>query len=630
MAKIVDYQELPTGGYLAMDDQGQSIPTAYLPPQIKMGIDAQKQMGGPPPGAQLRPDIAAAAMAPQPDNRIAMNDYGTLPEQRIEGTAPTQTPGLLTRARDWFNEHARAADASVKAGEIEKYGPEGAAMRQDVKPSVNLGLTPSAMGGGTPGASAVGAANASQFVPPDQRVQIGGQGQKPLQFGGGGGMRIIPGGEVKAGEVMGSTSYDPEAQVNLKRAQQNEWEATQKGGAAQKVENEGTANIMGQIPEGLRALEQQRQDAEAIRQQNIAGDIDQLNQLRQESRQDIDPGHLWQNESNGSKFWGALMVGLGTLGAGMSGQPNVALGIMNKAMDADIDAQKENRNNKRAQFEDQKSIYKENLGRFQDERQAEVATKAAYLENAQAQLAALKAQAKTPEDEAKIDVLSAELQKESAKTDLEFTKITHQIHTKVVAPQVVGGGGPTMSPLDHEKYVPQFGGVAPTKDEAVLARAKGSSLNTVTQLVSENVRLRNNPQAFIPGTDAHAQLASNQAQLLLEIKRKENADLGVIAGPDMELMTGALGNGPRPTPGQTAAMQNFLANTKRMNENVRKNLGLIPVETSPYRDASTGEVKIGQRVIGNVITPGNTTGEVEGPIPTQKSYGGKGKGKKED
>jgi len=222
-----------------------------------------------------------------------------------------------------------------------------------------------------------------------------------------------------------------------------------------------------------------------------------------------------------------------------------------------------------------------------------------------------------------------EQQKEAAKLDLDMTKVTHQIHTKVVPTQVVGGGGgPSASPLDHEKYVPQFGGIAPTKDEAVLARAKGTSLNTITQLASENLRLRNNPQAFIPGTDAYRQLASNQAQLVLETKRKENADLGVIAGPDMGLMTDALGDSTKPTPGQSAALANFVGNTKRMNENVRKNLGIIPVEVGPYRDAKTGEVKMGQTITGNVITPSNVSGQVEGPIPTQQSYGGGGGGKR--
>jgi len=630
MARIVDYQDLPSGGFLAVDENGQTTPTAYLPPAVKMGIDAQKQSGMAPPRFDVDPSMSADALAPQ-SQPLAVNDMGTMPDQLITAQDPGQTrPGFFARARDWANGLGRSEDAAVQQREQETYGQEGAAARRDVGPSANVGITPKVLGGTPPPAEAGQAgAQGPQIVPPEQRVQVGGQQMRQGLMASGAPMRIIPGGERKVGEAQTVTSYDPDAAANLKRGYQNQWEGTQKLGEAQKQENMGEANVLSTIPEGLRNLEANRQSAEEARQSAIDSDMSKLDQLRAESRQDVDPSRIWHNQDNGTKFWGALMVGLGELGAGMTGRPNVALGVINKAIDNDIDAQKSNIANKRAQFEDQRSLYKDNLAKFQDQRQAEIVTKAQYIEHAQAQLAALRAQAKTPEDEAKNDILSAELQKEAAKLDLDMTKVTHQIHTKVVPTQVVGGSsGPVMSPFDHERYVPQFGGLAPDKDSRALAIEKGTALSNIQQIAADNLRLRNNPQAFIPGTDAYRALSSNQAQLILETKKKGSADLGVIAGPDMDLMLDALGKSTSPLPGQSAALQNFVANQKRMNENVRKNLGIVPVEVSPYVDSKTGETKMGQRITGNVITPGNVSGEVQGPIPTQQSYGGGGGGKR--
>jgi hypothetical protein len=634
MARIVDYQDLPSGGFLAVDENGQTTPTAYLPPAVKMGIDAQKQSGMAPPRFDVDPGMSASAIAPEPGPRLAYNDYGTLPEQRIVSDVPNPIDQGLHKAGQWIGDTwagVKAKGDEIRAREAAK-GNFSGIQNTDEASAAAAGVAPpgSGYGNGAPPVDAGQAgAQGPQIVPPEQRVQVGGQQMRQGLVASGAPMRIIPGGERKVGEAQTVTSYDPDAAANLKRGYQNQWEGTQKLGEAQKQENMGEANVLSTIPEGLRNLEANRQSAEEARQSAIDSDMSKLEQLRAESRQDVDPSRIWHNQDNGTKFWGALMVGLGELGAGMTGRPNVALGVINKAIDNDIDAQKSNIANKRAQFEDQRSLYKDNLAKFQDQRQAEIVTKAQYIEHAQAQLAALRAQAKTPEDEAKNDILSAELQKEAAKLDLDMTKVTHQIHTKVVPTQVVGGSsGPVMSPFDHERYVPQFGGLAPDKDSRALAIEKGTALRNIQQLAAENLRLRNNPQAFFPGTDANRDLASNQAQLILETKKKGSADLGVIAGPDMDLMLDALGKSTSPMPGQSAALQNFVANQKRMNENARQNLGIVPVEVSPYVDSKTGETKMGQRITGNVITPSNVSGQVEGPIPTQQSYGGGGGGKR--
>lgn len=60
----------------------------------------------------------------------------------------------------------------------------------------------------------------------------------------------------------------------------------------------------------------------------------------------IDPDRVWGERSTGGKIATIIGVMLSGLGAGMSGQPNMAMDVLNKAIDRDIDAQKANLSHK--------------------------------------------------------------------------------------------------------------------------------------------------------------------------------------------------------------------------------------------------------------------------------------------
>ena len=54
----------------------------------------------------------------------------------------------------------------------------------------------------------------------------------------------------------------------------------------------------------------------------------------------IDPNRMWSNAGTGSKIGMLASILVSGLGSGLSGQPNMAMGVINKAIDNDIDAQK--------------------------------------------------------------------------------------------------------------------------------------------------------------------------------------------------------------------------------------------------------------------------------------------------
>jgi hypothetical protein len=101
----------------------------------------------------------------------------------------------------------------------------------------------------------------------------------------------------------------------------------------------------------------------------------------------VDPNRYWASMNTGNKIQAALAIALGGIGAGLAGGENQALKIINKAIDADIDAQKENRN----------SLYSVMLAKHKRHETALSVAKADALQKVQNALNTFTVQAKTAE-----------------------------------------------------------------------------------------------------------------------------------------------------------------------------------------------------------------------------------------
>lgn len=632
----IGYQDLGDGTFQFHDEEGMTTPPMAGPAaeQQKNKIDIARVGGGPlaatnfVPGsrAELSPEMLEAG-APGEDLRTA--EFTRAPNGSIMDAGGKPDVGKLidsgmgaseaqAYARQKENERASMDWLASKGRAVkESLGFTKEAGLEDVnKKRAEAGLPPAA----APSGAKPGEGKAQELtVPENERVQINVPVKQGLQFAptaasGGGSAPSLK--EVKAGETYGYTSIDPDAQKNITDAYQNKYEVGDQMAANADKAGRNLTSQLAEIPTGLTNLEVERQKQEETIAHRVQLDHEKLDELREETRKDVDPNAFWKSRSAAEKFMGAIAMGVGAYAQAMGAGPNQPMAILNNAIKEEIDAQKSNRDAAHQRFQDMRGQMAERKQLFQDERQNFLAKKTAYLEMADRKLGTYMQEAKTDEQKAQIADMQANVRIEAERMRAEFGKVSHQVQTKVVQM-----GGPTtrgtgVSELDHEKYVPQFGGLAPTKEEAVLARQKGAALESMGRLVSENVRLREQPDSFIKGSDNYAKLKSNQSQILLTLKRKENEDLGVIAGPDMQLMLDAMGDGSSIVPGQTAAMQNFLSNQKRVNENVRRNIGLIPVETAPIRDDKTGEVRIGQMVTGNIVTPNNVSGQYRNPVQT--------------
>lgn len=109
-------------------------------------------------------------------------------------------------------------------------------------------------------------------------------------------------------------------------------------------------------------------EQEKERQQAYDSHLNEIDRQNETLRQDIlsrkiDPNRMWNDMSTGSKIAAGLGMLFSGLGSGMSGQPNIAVGFIQKAVDNDIEAQKADASNST-------SMYRMGLERYRNEQSA--------------------------------------------------------------------------------------------------------------------------------------------------------------------------------------------------------------------------------------------------------------------
>ncbi|MCL2724776.1 MAG: hypothetical protein FWD69_10105 [Polyangiaceae bacterium] len=197
-------------------------------------------------------------------------------------------------------------------------------------------------------------------------------------------------------------------------------------------------------------------------------------QLANDANAKIDPNAYWKEQGGAAKVLAALAIGLGQFGASLTGGQNAALSIVNRAVDANIDAQKANIAKARNAYDLRTNLYAQNLAAFGDPERAAAATRAQYLDNAKVQLGALYAQSRNAKNQAAYQTMLASIDDERAKAADNFAQLTHDKATVDMAERygVPGTGGKDRS----TSYVPTLGGFAPDAGVANELNKDGSQL----------------------------------------------------------------------------------------------------------------------------------------------------------
>lgn len=131
--------------------------------------------------------------------------------------------------------------------------------------------------------------------------------------------------------------------------------------------------------------------------------------------QKVDPNHFWASMSTGNRIIAAISLALGGIGGGLTGKGgNVALDIINKAIDRDIEAQKGNLENK-------KSLLSINLQRTRDLNEAEALTRSQLSAVAAAQVQKNLSKSAGPIAQANAQVLLGQLKGQWAQSNMNLS-----------------------------------------------------------------------------------------------------------------------------------------------------------------------------------------------------------------
>lgn len=224
----------------------------------------------------------------------------------------------------------------------------------------------------------------------------------PAKTGGGGGGGAL--GQLNAATKQQIDALNKAAEIGSQRA-------AMEGAAAQ----ESYAQQL--------KLEQTRQTAENARQQFMR---DQLGKLQQYQAQmehistHIDPDRLWASKDTGQR----ILAGIGVFLGGLGGGTNQALGVVNDAINRDIDAQKSeiqaNLAKGRQLVDSQSNLMGAAMKVFGDERIAEDVARKTALELAAKQLEAKASQFVGPEMKAKAQLAAGQIRAEAAKTTADI------------------------------------------------------------------------------------------------------------------------------------------------------------------------------------------------------------------
>lgn len=299
--------------------------------------------------------------------------------------------------------------------------------------------------------------------------------------------------------------------------------AVQKGIQAQQTAATAQAKIASDYT-------QQVKDLQGATQANYAALESENKQLQDDiTGSKIDPHRLWNGSSTGNKVLAGIGVLLSGIGSGLTGQKNMALEVINRAIDADIDAQK-------SELGKKQNLLTMNYRKYGDLQTAQAATAAQLSSVAQAQIAAAAAKSGSAQAQLNGSLAIAQLKQQEAQ---KIQAVAMQTARTAIYNQ---GGGQNITPATAElvapgQWVNTPAGIKIAKTpDAAKKLGEALELNqTIDRKINDMLAFTKEVGSTAPGSDNAGRAKSMQNDLLFAVKNL--AGLGVLSGPDVELAT---------------------------------------------------------------------------------------------
>lgn len=272
----------------------------------------------------------------------------------------------------------------------------------------------------------------------------------------------------------------------------------------QETVNAAKANIKQQRSQAIAKV---AADAEAVENEKAFKEFTDKKLAEEDAKKAEElKGSVWNKDSTANKILSAIAIGLGAIGAGMTGGKNYALEIINKAIDTDMENKKLSKSSELAEREYKLKTVE--LGLKQQ---------AAKMDNKVKQ--------------AQLNKWAQEMELQREMVNMERRRLS------TVQANMASGQGDVYNLLNDEekkRYVPGYGVAKDVKS----AETANNSLALGEQLKAETDKIEQLWSKY--GTrevlDRGAVAAENSARRSMQIQLKELFNLGVLNGPDLDLL----------------------------------------------------------------------------------------------
>lgn len=272
----------------------------------------------------------------------------------------------------------------------------------------------------------------------------------------------------------------------------------------------------------LAKLDEQQKAADVALAKEIAPIQQQNLELEKAMReQKIDPQKMWHESSTGNKIIAAIGIALSGMGSGLTGQKNMALEIIDKSIDRDIDAQK-------SELGKKETLYSMNLKKLGNAQAAAAATRTQLLSSAKLGVESSMNLTKNANDLQRGAVLLGELGEKQKKSDKDAG--ANLLRQKIYSGQIpVTDANINMLPEEDRKRFVKIGGkYVPAPDEnrqkeaTKIVGANDAMMSNLDQLISLRDKYGSET---LPGP-VKAEMQTIAANLQLSIK--EAKQLGTL------------------------------------------------------------------------------------------------------
>ena len=340
---------------------------------------------------------------------------------------------------------------------------------------------------------------------------------------------------------------------------QSELEA--KGIKFDKQEIDATRKAMEEMRESEEAFKVQREArlrAQKEREDKLLNDINTLNE--QYRAVEIEPNRIFKNSSTGAKILAAISVGLGAYSASMTGGKNYAMEIIDSAIENDIQAQKLELQQKGAAIDDKRNLLNDLINQGMSEAEAEEASRLMLLQKAKRTLderlldikdARMKEEARNLDEslklkiaETKANLLMKAIPQERLVTEtklLPTAKLSAELaqakeNAKLSAQRKFQDEQGLPKKERDARTVQGYIGLAPDPTDARKMREAVAGSNAIIKQIEDLIKHREKYGIEFTNRVAVDKGISLATTVALELKSEPFFNLGVLAGPDLELI----------------------------------------------------------------------------------------------